>query len=226
MEIPNSTPSRDLPAPDAIREKISEVLARPDFQIDPVTTEQSWEWLKLFFLIVRWILKPFVWLMELTEGLPMLLRWTIIVALLVVTVLLVWHITHTIVAAIRGPQRLPRLPESEEPSQRNPEIFEQRADEAARHGAWIDAIRLLFRATLLRLEAREKRRFRVGMTNREHLRRYRQSPIAEPFRQFVETLDLKWYGDEPCDRSDYDSCLEAHTTIRHFARRVADVHTS
>jgi uncharacterized protein DUF4129 len=79
---------------------------------------------------------------------------------------------------------------------------------------------------LLRLETREKRRFRVGTTNREHLRRYRNSPIADPLRLLVDTLDLKWYGDAPCQPEDYATCREAHAQIRQFARRTADVHAS
>ena len=217
----------ELPAPDAIRAKIAEVLARPDYSLDPVAADESWEWLKLFFRIIEWIMTPFRWLMELTEGLPMLLRWTIIIGLFVIVVLLIAHIAYTIVAAVRGPkQDSSSLTLDEQSSQRNPDLFERRADEAARIGAWVDAIRFLFRATLLRLELREKRRFRVGMTNREHLRRYRNSAIAEPLGLLVETLDLKWYGDGPCDREDFARCREAHTTIRHFARGAADVHAS
>ena len=226
MDTLRTGSTNGLPPPDAIRDKIAEVLARPDYHVEPVAAEESYEWLKLLFRIIEWILTPFRWLMELTEGLPALLRWTIVVGLVVILVLVIAHIVYTIVMAVRGPRRNPSLPALDERATQDPDLLERQAEEAAACGEWVDAIRLLFRAALLRLEAREKRRFRVGTTNREHLRRYRNSPIANPLRLLVDTLDLKWYGDAPCQPDDYATCHQAHAQIRQFATRTADVHAS
>jgi hypothetical protein len=79
----------------------------------------------------------------------------------------------------------------------------------------------LFHACLLRLEQAEKRVFRAGTTSREHLRGHRDSPVFEPLKVFVETIETRWYGLGECGRQDYEACLAAHTQIRELAARPA-----
>ena len=105
----------------------------------------------------------------------------------------------------------------------NPKFLEQRSIEAAGTGDYILAIRLLFRAGVLRIEQAQKHALRRGVTNREILTRYQNTPIAEPLGLFVDMIDRKWYGDDVCIEMDYRNCTDAHATIRQFAVRSGHV---
>jgi hypothetical protein len=91
-------------------------------------------------------------------------------------------------------------------------------------GDYIAAVRLLFRACLLRLESAEKRAARAGVTNREHLRQHQDSPVFEPLRVFVDIIDTKWYGRGDCGRDDYEACIAAHARIHQFAKDGLHAH--
>ena len=93
-----------------------------------------------------------------------------------------------------------------------------RMREPAEHADYIGAIRLLFRSALRRLELAERRKFRPGFTNRELLRRYRSSPLADSLARLVETIELKWYGNTPCEQADYVACRGAHDDICQHVR--------
>lgn len=73
---------------------------------------------------------------------------------------------------------------------------------------------MLFRAALRRIELAEDKKLRVGITNRELLRRYRQSPLSEPLQLFVEMIDRKWYGGEACESADALHCRESYGQIQ------------
>ena len=210
--------SAALPAPDAIREKAAEVLARPDFHVKPESAESAFDTFAILLKFLGWILKPFIWVLEMTEGLPALLRWSIVVGLFVLLVLLVLHIGITITRAMRGPVRDKLVTAAAAVTQLDPKDFETRAEQAAQRGEWVDAIRFLFRASLLRLETREKRRFRVGTTNREHLRRYRGTPLFSPIQALVDLIDRKWYRGEDSSAADFEACRQAHAEICELMR--------
>jgi len=102
--------------------------------------------------------------------------------------------------------------------------LERQAAEAVSRGDFITAVRLLFAACLLRLELAEKRPFLAGTTNREHLRRHRDSPVFEPLRLFVEIIDTRWYGRGICGLEDFEACRAAHARIRDFAQEPLHAH--
>ncbi len=199
-----------LPTTDEVRRTAEEVLSRPYYELDtPLRiTAPNWLW-ELF----RWMLQPLFWLLELTEGLPQFLRWVIVVVLSLIVIALIAHIGYSLMSAIRGTPHRKRA--STKPRQRviDPAELEREADQAGGRGDHIGAIRLLFRASLLRLQQTEKRKFRPGFTNRDLLRRYRSSPLVDPLRRFVETIDAKWYGEEPCLEGDYVACREGHQQL-------------
>jgi hypothetical protein len=212
-----------LPDPDTIRRTAEQVLRRPDYQLNPQPDSGSillaWLW-----RILHWISRPFQWLFDALEGLPDWLRWPIAVGLTALLVLLVFHIGYTIVRAVSGPGRQNGLAAALQRTPRDPAALERRAAEAASGGDFITAIRLLFAACLLRLEAAEKRTFRAGTTNREHLRRHRDSPVFEPLELFVEIIETRWYGQGVCGPADFEACRAAHTLIRDFAQEPRHAH--
>lgn len=104
--------------------------------------------------------------------------------------------------------------EAEDASASLPETWEKRANEALESGDYLDAVRSILTATLLRLEQARMGKLRRGATNREYLRRYRTSPVFLPLREIVEITDSRWYGGVDCTRADVEACLEAHQQVR------------
>jgi hypothetical protein len=207
-----------LPDPETIRPTAEAVLRRPDYHLGP-QSDLGPVLLKWFLRLLRWVAKPFQWLLDALEGLPGWLRWPIVVGLVVLLTLLVVHIGYTIVRAISGPRKKQGIPAGVRPARSDPAALERQAGEAASRGDFITAIRLLFLACLLRLERPETRTARAGATNREHLRRHRDSPVFEPLKVFVETIETGWYGRGACGAGDFEACSAAYARIRDFAQQ-------
>ncbi|MBC7820754.1 MAG: DUF4129 domain-containing protein [Planctomycetaceae bacterium] len=201
-----------MPDETALRDKVREVLSRPDYQTERSASESLWI-LELIFKVLEWVIKPLRWLFELTEGLPSFLRWVIVAVLVVVLVALLVHIFYTLFRALGGEQRQPPSHEIAQSPLTTAKEWERLADDAAERGEWIAAVRHLFRACLARLEERERRPFRRGTTNRGHLRRYRNAPFCESLEVLVITIERKWYGDEACEAKDYEACRQAHSNV-------------
>jgi len=212
-----------LPDPETIRRTAEQVLRRPDYQLDP-QPDSGLTLLEMLQRFLRWILTPFQWLLDALEGLPGWLRWPVAVGLVAVLILLVLHIGYTIVRAVRGPRQKHGLAAALERTPRDPAALELQAAEAVSRGDFITAIRLLFMACLLRLELAEKRAFRAGTTNREHLRRHHDSPVFEPLKRFVEIIETRWYGRGVCGLEDFEVCRAAHAEIRDFAQEPPHAH--
>jgi hypothetical protein len=96
----------------------------------------------------------------------------------------------------------------------NPRTLEMEAAEAAQRQDYIRAVRLLFRASLVRIEQAAQRKSRPGITNREYLRRYRDTAAYDALKLLVDTIDDKWYGYATCDQGDYLKCLQANDVLR------------
>ncbi len=212
-----------LPDPETIRRTAEQVLHRPDYQLAP-QSDSGLTLLELLLRLLRWVLTPFLWLLNTLAGLPGWLRWPIALGLAALLILLVFHIGYTIVGAVRGPRQKRGLAEALPRMSRDPAALERQAAEAVSRGDLITAVRLLFMACLLRLERAEKRPFKAGTTNREHLRRHRDSPVFEPLRLFVEIIETRWYGRGICGLEDYEACRAAHARIRDFAKEPLHAH--
>jgi hypothetical protein len=212
-----------LPDPGAIRRTAEEVLRRPDYQLSP-EPDSGATLLEWFLHLLEWILKPFRWLLDTLSFLPDWLRWPIVIGLTALLILLLFHIGYTIVAAVRGPRQKRGLAGALPRVTRDPAVLERQAAEAVSRGDFITAVRLLFAACLLRLELAEKRPARAGTTNREHLRRRRDSPVFEPLKVFVEIIETRWYGRGICGPEDFEVCRAAHARIRDLAQELPHAH--
>ncbi len=208
-----------LPDPETIRRAAEEVLRRPGYQLD-LQPDSGLTLLELLYRFFRWILTPLQWLLDALEGLPGWLRWPIAIGLVALLILLVFHIGYTIVRAVTGPRQKRGLAAALQSAARDPGALERQAAEAVSRGDFMTAIRLLFLACLLRLELAEKRTFRAGTTNREHLRRHRDSPVFEPLKRFVEIIETRWYWRGECGLEDFEVCRVAHAQIRQFAEEL------
>ena len=206
------------PSPEALRDAATRIVSGSDYQLDKSRSESDWT-LELLIEIVNWILTPIQWLLELTEGLPDVLRWLIIVGLLVLVVVLVWHMIRTFLVAMRGPTRASHAGYTERQRGFSAEELERFANEAGQLGNHIEAIRFLFRASVTRLEDSSKQKHRPGATNRDLLKRFSQWPeVATSIRYFVEVIDRKWYGDEFCSEFDYERSQTEYQSVCGFLR--------
>jgi hypothetical protein len=206
-----------LPDPEIIRRTAEDVLARPAYQLDPSRRhgETIFEFL---FAVLRWIISPLLRLFDALEGMPDWLRWIIVVGLGVLLVALVVHLIYSLTATLRVPRRSSRLLSGSLRRTLDPAVLEREAEDAAIRDDFITAVRFLFRACLLRLARAEKRRFRPGLTNREHLTRYRDTSVFDCMELFVETIDTRWYGGSVCVLEDYEACRNAHARVQQFER--------
>jgi hypothetical protein len=93
----------------------------------------------------------------------------------------------------------------------------QLAEAAAAAGEYRNALRYLFRATLLALQERELVELRPGLTNREYLRALRLGAGAShaALAGLIDLFDVTWYGHRPVTASDY-------SRAQHLARHALD----
>jgi hypothetical protein len=216
----SQVPPAVSPSEEQLRSTLQEVLSRSDYQTG-TPSEPSEGMLYLLATLMRWVLAPFRWIFEMTAGMPEFLRWVIVIGLSVVLVAVFVHMGWTLIQAMTGGRRTQRsvaLPSDMAHTELSVAELEQAAEQAVGQGELIEAVRYLFRATLTSLSEREKRRFRRGMTNRQYLRHYRDTSLSTPLQVFVSTIELKWYGDEPCDNRDYDHCRLAYQEIATLIR--------
>jgi len=201
---------------ESIRTATAEVLARADYDLQRGAERPSAEWAEL---LLEWLVAPLEWLFDSMEGLPDGLRWLVVILLLVILVLLVAHIIWSLVSAFSTP-RLSSLQLTSTKASRvlDPAVLEAEARQLASAGDHVGACRQLLQASLAWLQLVRNRRFSPGLTNTELLREYTATSVAEPLRQLVRTVDLKWYGDEPCYATDYEQCEASHDWIRRIVQ--------
>lgn len=189
--------------PDVVRRKAQEIVSRPEYQVDQGFSDESQA---LWMTLLSWFLKPFLWLFEALNGLPTPLRLLVVLLLCAALIVLIVHMVWSFANAVRG-SRIDRLTAGKTREQQvDPAQLERAAESAAVEGRYLEAVRHLFKAALVRIEQSDTRKMRVGITNRELLRRYQKTPLLTPLSGMVECIDRKWYGAEVCELSDYQSC--------------------
>lgn len=209
------------PDPETIRRTTAEILQGSDFQINQDTRagETFADFMQLLF---EWVISPFVWIFQRMAGLPDAVRWLVVIVLAIVLVLLLAHLTYTIVSVFRPNQRKGKFTAALSAGRRmSPEEFEKLAQEALTQQDYIAAVRFLFRASLAHLQSLEGRFFSPGLTNRQFLRRYQKSPVIGALQSFVEIIDTGWYGNGICREKEYLKCREAYAEIRRQGKEAS-----
>jgi hypothetical protein len=120
-------------------------------------------------------------------------------------------------AGVKGPAAVEPAPH-EQPAA----LLWRRAEELARSGAFLEAVRGLFRAVLSLLHARGLLHYQPTRTNGEYLREVRLAPQAppslhEPFARLTRFFEGKWYGERDCDAAGYDACHRLAEEVRTLA---------
>jgi Domain of unknown function (DUF4129) len=221
LTLTAAVPSAQFPPPESIRNAAKTVLARPEFQANDSSeaAEGLWGYLnRILTEILHRFRDFFEWLYQMSP----VLAWLFVAALVISAVLLIGHIIWTIVMAVRGGRRQTLLDDELALRKIDPAELAAEAERARRDENYILGVRLLFRACLTVLEEREGKKFRPGATNREHLARYRQTPVYDWLSRFVWVIDSKWYGSEACLPADFAACHEAYVKINSMNADRAD----
>jgi hypothetical protein len=200
------------PDAEVIRRTAEEVLRRPEFQTeiptDPTPVILLWllGWLQDAFEFLGHLF-TFMW------DISPLLAVAVITLLVILIIALLAHIAYSFKLAIQNRANSSRIAPLTTTSL-DPRSLEIEAEEAAHRQDYIRAVRLLFRASLVRIEQAAQRKSRPGITNREYLRRYRDTAAYDALKLLVDTIDDKWYGYSTCDQADYLKCLQANDVLR------------
>jgi hypothetical protein len=106
-----------------------------------------------------------------------------------------------------------------QPDQIAPAALWQQADELARQGQFLEAVRRLYLAVLALLHRSRLIRYEKTRTNGEYLKQVRRAAEAPPavypaFGRLTSLFDQKWYGDRSCDEPEYGACRELAEQVR------------
>jgi hypothetical protein len=119
-------------------------------------------------------------------------------------------------------------PEPEGPpedlAERDPVALWAEADELARRGDFLAAVRVLYLSVLALLNQQGLIRYERTRTNGEYadqLRRRRE--LHGPFCRLTGLFELKWYGERACRESDYQSCRGFAEELRQGVERPEPV---
>lgn len=145
----------------------------------------------------------------------------------IVWIVLIGLLGFVIVLLVRAYRRRSRVPEEDDPThrsatapegddldgwagERDPEVLEREAAAAEARGAYGLAIRLRFRAGLLRLDASGVIAFRPSLTSGQVLRAV---PKATTLGGIARTFDAVAYGDADVDAQDASASREAWARV-------------
>jgi hypothetical protein len=95
----------------------------------------------------------------------------------------------------------------DEPVQQDPASLWRRADELARSGDFLGAVRALYLSVLALLHQGGLIRYERTRTNGEYADQLRRAPpLHRPFCRLTGLFEVKWYGERSCREEDYHSC--------------------
>lgn len=213
------------PDAETIRRVAQDVLLRGDYRLES-GSDSSAVAESLLVKALQWLLSLFQALANSLAFLGML-RYPAAALLVLVAAWLIYRIVRSFSRRVQGGQGSAQPPRDRSARVSNPEEFEALAATARGEGLFVEAVRWLLRAALLRLERTEKRKPRPGATNRELLRRYRSTPLGEPLQTLVDTVDVHWYGDRPAEEADFDRCQASYQQLnRALAERTVNPATA
>jgi hypothetical protein len=87
----------------------------------------------------------------------------------------------------------------------------RRAEELARQGRYLDAVRSVYLAVLSLLHRQQLLRYETTRTNGEYIDQVRLSPqappaLTQPFERLVTLFEAKWYGERACELDEFRAC--------------------
>jgi len=98
----------------------------------------------------------------------------------------------------------------------------RQADDLARAGHWLEAVRALYLAVLAHLHRADLIRYAQTRTNGEYLDQLRQrEELHAPFEGLTSLFELKYYGEKTCQPDDFQHCRQFAEQLRTASRERA-----
>src|SRR5439155_22300924 len=93
--------------------------------------------------------------------------------------------------------------------------YHEEARRRARQREFTEAIRFLFLSLVYRFDESGRIGFQRAATNREYLALFAERPrVQAELKVFVDTLDDHWYGQQPTNERQYESCLALYEQLQ------------
>lgn len=199
------------PGAERIQEVAREVISRPEYRLgsDGQEAPEVPLIIRIFLEFLRWTSETFKTLFDVSPILAWFLFIAMIAILAIIVVQFAFFIKSLLTREQRGTTRI-----SSEASPSDPKVWEGLAEEAARAGDFLGAVRSLFMASVTHLERVQGKPFRRGMTNREVSRRFENTAVFEPIQTIVRILERTWFGFAPCFEGDYASVLASYEQLK------------
>lgn len=196
------------PEPELIRQTAAQVLAEGDYALS-LYEPPYYDYVRSLADFFERLLRPISRFLGELHNLSPVAYYLVIIIMALALLLLLAHAYYSLRTAVARRKFAAYVPVADT-SRKEPAYWESLAQQAAGNGDFITALRRLFMAGLLRLEGGKLRK---AATNREYLRRYRQSKARQPLEAFVRLIDYKWYGGRECLREDWEEGQNAYRAI-------------
>jgi len=208
------------PADDHVRERVSEILERPEFREFDDGTHRSTH-SDFMTRILEWLRR---WLEDHHEStgvagpsLPLPPMQIFVALAILFAVLLIGYLIATRLQERRATTADPNAPAAAlDVREKPPDALLDEASALAARGELRLALRSLYLATLVALDRRRLIDFDPHRTNWHYLRKMPRGDAKELFAEFTALFDRKWYGDEPVTPPEYEAA-------RTLAVRIVEV---
>ncbi len=192
-------------APADAQQQLAELLSRPPFA-EPERPDLDLSWLEqLLRPLLEWLEPLFRPATEVGQAASPLFNVIVtgvsLLLLLVVLVVLVRSLRRSTVSVART------APDPDDPDARlTPAEAVSHAQSLAHAGDFRTAMRYMYLALLLRLDAANLLRYDRALTNYEYLEQLRDNPqLRTQITPIIQTFDRVWYGNEPLDAAGFQA---------------------
>ncbi len=187
------------PPPSGWREKLTEILSRPEFKKLPAEEP-------LLARLFRWLRDRLGPLLPAGSGrtVSKVVRWVVIILAAAALLAVLAVLARAALPLFRGDRRARPDGGTAAPPPDTPENLLGLAEARARAGDFRGAVRAIFRWTLLSLHQAGRLDFAPSLTNREHLARLRADAGARAaFVELCGEFELAWYALRSVSREEY-----------------------
>ncbi len=181
--------------------RLKEILARPEFQPEPVQANPIQQFIqRILDTINGWLDKIFGisdGVITIPSGLP-----TAVISLALAAILffVFRDVFNNLVSEVELAEEV-----SGENEILTARLASQKALQLSSSGDYRHAMRYLYLSALLLLDERGLLRYNRTLTNREYLRQVNRQPeLQNDLKVVVDDLDRVWYGFEAVDQNDYE----------------------
>jgi hypothetical protein len=208
-----SATAKESPTPDAIRAKSEDVFKRPEFKRTvPKQAETKKPESKSFDTEPQQASTPTV-----GSGLVGLItQGLLIIGGVVLAIIIAMFIANSMRRYLESKSTVAKQDDAAAiVAQRAwlSENYRAQAKHLAEVGDYIEAIRFLFLALVYRFDESGRVSFHKEYTNREYLDLLSDRRNVRDLRFIVDILDDHWYGQQPCERKQYEECLRVYERL-------------